>query len=512
MKALKILGIIAVAAGLIGLGVFYWDNLRGIGPVIKSPPQDITDASFNTTGLPLSLPPGFSISVFAKDLPGARVVAMSKDGMWVSQTSKGQISFLGVKDGKVIGQKAILENLRKPHGLAFDLLDPNILYVAEEHQINRFDLSRSASRRTTLPRPGEGLGERSKIADLPSGGGHFTRTIRFGPDGRLYISIGSSCNVCIEKDARRAAIYSMNKDGSDFKLYAKGLRNAVFFDWSYVDGRMWATEMGRDYLGDNLPPDEINIIQEGQNYGWPICYGKNVHDTNFDKNVYIQDPCNDKIGSYVDLQAHSAPLGLAFVPEEGWPEEYWYDLLVAYHGSWNRSEPTGYKVVRIKLDEHGNYEGTEDFITGWLMPEGALGRPVDILTQPGGLMYISDDKAGVIYKVTYRGKENEDLIHVNAPAANSVIKSPLLVRGKARGTWYFEASFPVRLLDGSGQQISLGVAAAQGEWMTEEFVPFEVKLGFEQPQTDTGVLVLEKDNPSGLPENAAELRIPVRFR
>jgi len=242
---------------------------------------------------------------------------------------------------------------------------------------------------------------------LPTqGGGHFTRTLKFGPDDRLYVSIGSSCNVCVEKDERRAAIYTLNRDGSDFKKFASGLRNTVFFDWSYVDGRMWGTDMGRDLLGDDIPPDEINILEEGKNYGWPNCFGKNIHDTNFDKNVYIQDPCLDKTPPVVEMQAHSAPLGLAFVPEEGWPEDFWYDLIVAFHGSWNRSVPTGYKLVRIKLDAQGNYEGTEDFVTGWLQGNSALGRPVDILIQSGGTMFVSDDKAGVIYKISYTGDSN----------------------------------------------------------------------------------------------------------
>jgi len=176
---------------------------------------------------------------------------------------------------------------------------------------------------------------------------------------------------------------------------------------SYVDGKIWATEMGRDGLGDNTPPDEINIIEKGKNYGWPICYGKNIHDTNFDKKTYIRNPCMVPLEtpSYVDLQAHSAPLGLDFVPEEGWPESYWYNMLVAYHGSWNRSIPTGYKIVRINMDSKGKYLGTEDFITGWLTADGKkLGRPVDIKVSPGGTAYISDDQAGVIYRL-YRTKE-----------------------------------------------------------------------------------------------------------
>ncbi len=479
--------------------------MRGVRPAITPPPQDITSPSFNTTGLPLSLPPGFSIEIFAKDLPGARVMLQVGREMYVSQTSEGKITLLTLKDGEVADGEVWLKNLNKPHGLAISGDD---LYYAEEDKITRVRLYTSQ--------------QPIKIADLPSGGGHFTRTIVFGSDERLYVSIGSSCNICIEKDARRAAIYSMNKDGSDFRSYATGLRNAVFFTWSYIDGRMWATEMGRDWLGDDLPPDEINVIEEGKDYGWPYCYTRNIADPTFAKSF---DDCSGKEGNIIDIPAHSAPLGLAFIPEEAphqsspgsdgagysWPDGYQHDLLVAFHGSWNRSEPTGYKVVRIKLDNEGNYQGTEDFITGWLTPEGALGRPVDLLIQPGGVMYISDDKAGVIYKVTYQGKESEDLVHVDVPVPNSIVQSPLVVRGEARGNWYFEASFPLKLSDANGNKIAEGFAQAQGEWMTEDFVPFEGKLEFAPPITDTGFLILEKDNPSGLPEHAAEIRVPVKF-
>lgn len=199
----------------------------------------------------------------------------------------------------------------------------------------------------------------------------------------------------------------MNPDGTDWREEAKGLRNSVFFTWSDVDGRMWATDMGRDGLGDDTPPDEINIITRESNYGWPICYGQNIHDTDFDKNTYIRNPCMSpfETPAHIDLPAHVAPLGLAFIPEEGWPEEYWYNLLVAEHGSWNKKEPVGYKIVRVILDAKGNYKGTEDFLSGFLTKDNkALGRPVDIITHPGGVMYISDDHAGVIYRVYYKGK------------------------------------------------------------------------------------------------------------
>ncbi len=378
--------------------LFYWQNLRGIGPVIKDAPEDIVDVidehndqpGENATQFPLKLPDNFKIEVYAKNLSGARMLAYGPNAdLWVSRSSAGIVTRLKVgSDGKVTSED-VFTKLRNPHGIAFDPQDNNHIFIAEESRIIKADLTTK---------------EIVKLADLPFGGGHSSRTIKYGPDGRLYVSIGSSCNVCREDDPRRAAIYTLNTDGSDFKSYAVGLRNTVFFTWSYVDGRMWGTDMGRDLLGDNLPPDEINILSEGKNYGWPNCYGKNVHDDNFDKNTYIRNPCMEpyEIASQVDLQAHSAPLGLDFVSEEGWPEDMWYDLIVAYHGSWNRSEPTGYKLVRIKLDDKGNYQGTEDFITGWLTKGGALGRPVDVLIQPGGTMFVTDDKAGVIYKIIYQ--------------------------------------------------------------------------------------------------------------
>ncbi len=216
------------------------------------------------------------------------------------------------------------------------------------------------------------------------------------------IAVGSDCDVCVEKDWRYAKILVAEPDGSSLKTFAAGLRNSVFLTSHPVTGHIWATEMGRDYLGDDLPPDEINLILEGQDYGWPYCYGKRVHDDKFDPEGEKRDFCKETVPSYIDIPAHSAPLGLAFFPEE-WPKEFRYHLLVALHGSWNRSTPTGYKVVRYKLDEAGNVLGEEDFITGWLTPHGALGRPVDILITDDGVIFISDDKAGVIYRVVYNG-------------------------------------------------------------------------------------------------------------
>ncbi len=402
-EAIMVIAAIALIGGFLVGRQYRLMYLAPFGP----PPADITEflpedsvpaGSLTETGMPLDLPPGFSISVFAKDLPGARVMRFDRSGnLWVSRTSEGAVTLLEIDGdtGAVRNQGDVFRGLQKPHGLAFDPEQGLRLYIAEEHRIRRFQ---------TYSEDATGV----HVLDLPQGEGHFTRTIDFGPDRKLYISVGSSCNVCQESDQRRAAILRYDPETKQSEIFARGLRNAVFFIWDSA-GRMWATEMGRDWLGDDLPPDEINIVEEGKHYGWPLCYGKNIQDTDFDPLreelllTPVKNPrCISRAPSFIDIPAHSAPLGLGFVPPNSrWPEDYWHDLLVAYHGSWNRSQPTGYKVVRHRFDTSGRYEGVQDFITGWLTPEGALGRPVDIILRDGSI-YLSDDKAGVIYKVEWR--------------------------------------------------------------------------------------------------------------
>lgn len=396
-QVLWFLFLIISAAALYFSADFYSKNLRGIWPSFTAPREDIADIIekklFNTTAFPLKLQEGFSVSIFAKGLTAPRVLAIAPGGVLITSIpSEGKIVALpdDNQDGAADKVVEIISGLNRPHGLAFQcpFLDVDgecEFYIAESHRVSLFSYDAEKMKAEF----------KKKVADLPDGGNHYTRTLMFNDDGRLLISVGSSCNVCNEKDGRRAKILALDLRTGETKEFAKGLRNSVFMATHPINGKIWATEMGRDLLGDDMPPDEINIIEEGKNYGWPNCYGKNIHDTDFDREKSLK-ACAEpfEVASHIDIPAHSAPLGLAF---------WGGDLLVAYHGSWNRSVPTGYKIVRYRFDEQGNYLGEEDFISGWLQQNSALGRPVDILIQPDGKIYISDDKAGVIYLVRYEG-------------------------------------------------------------------------------------------------------------
>jgi glucose/arabinose dehydrogenase len=383
-------------------------TLASCGQKQAAPPQSAPESpqtqaqaqaapAVNNTDLPLSLPDGFSISIYASNLGSPRAIAWDPNGvMLVSLTQAGKVVALpdGNGDGVADQQVTVAAGLNLPHGMAFRANGGSYqLYIAETDQVAVYDYDAGNLKATN----------KRKIIDLPGGGVHFTRTIMFRPppdDNQLLISVGSDANVAIESDWRRAAILVADADGSNFRPFAAGLRNSVFMAVNPSTGAVWATENGRDLLGDDIPPDEINIIEDGNNYGWPNFYGKNVHDTTFDKKTYSGDPAAGMTPSYIDIQAHSAPLGLSFFPLQGWPDAYAHDLLVCYHGSWNRTVPTGYKVVLFHLDENGNYLGNEDFISGWLRPDGnVVGRPVDVSIRDDGTMYITDDLAGLVYLV-----------------------------------------------------------------------------------------------------------------
>jgi len=347
----------------------------------------------------INLPEGFRIDVYADDLggsqvsypgpnPGPRMMMQRDDILFVTVTNQGRIVALPDRNRDKLADEVItfIDKLNNPHGI--DYYD-GWFYIAEENRVIRMKSNGSVADRKTLE---------TIIYNLPTGG-HFTRTIKIH-NNSLYLSIGSSCNVCIEEDERRSAITRCDLDGKNCRVYAKGLRNAVGILFHPVTGKLYATENGRDMLGDDLPPDEINIIEDGRNYGWPICYGKNIHDTDFDRNVYVRNPCMEPFENpgLVDLQAHSAPLGLAFYYGDSFPGEYYGNMFVAFHGSWNRKERTGYKIVSINMTDFS----VKDFATGWLQGSNVLGRPVDIIVADDGSLFVSDDNAGKIYRISYQ--------------------------------------------------------------------------------------------------------------
>ncbi len=374
--------VLAIVAGI--LTYFNaWSIMAQILPAIERAERVVVSEPSAFT-----VPEGFSLDIYSADVPGARVMLRGPGGaILVSQPSEGKVSAVS-HTGAVT---TVIEGLIGPHGLAFVGSD---LYIAEENAVKKYTYNPETQKAVVV----------ETVAVLPEGGGHSTRTLLPSPNQQsLYVSIGSSCNVCDEDDVRRATVMEIDLATKEATVFARGLRNTVFMAHELITGDLWGTEMGRDLLGDDTPPDEVNVLVKGGNYGWPTCYGNNIHDTQFDTKTYIRNPCTlpFETPAKIELQAHSAPLGIAFVPEEGWPEEYWYDALVAYHGSWNRSQPTGYKVVRVEVDTRGQPTGVvHDFMTGFIKDgEEVIGRPVGLLAEPGGVLYVSDDRAGAIYRV-----------------------------------------------------------------------------------------------------------------
>jgi len=341
----------------------------------------------------IGLPPGFGISVFAQGLSDPRMMALGPDGeLYVAERGAGRIIRLpdrdddGVADSAPSGVEVVADGLRAPSSIAFYV--DSSLYVGETTRILR------------LSDPdGDGVFQEQEVVidGLPSGG-HSTRTVLFSPDGQyLYVSIGSSCNVCVEDDERRATIMRYNPDGSGGEIYAQGLRNAVGITFRPGTSELWATNNGRDWLGDDQPPETIYRVNQGDDAGWPRCHAGRIVDPDLGE----PGDCEGIVKPMVEMQAHSAPLGLAFYTGEQFPAEYHGDLFAAFHGSWNRTVPTGYKVVRVPMT--GDEVGTaQDFAVGWLREDGSRwGRPVDVLTGPEGNLFVSDDEGGVIYRIFY---------------------------------------------------------------------------------------------------------------
>jgi glucose/arabinose dehydrogenase len=334
---------------------------------------------------------GFRLDLYAADVPLARWPLATPTGdLIVTRTRAGAVVLLERdRDGdrKSDATRVLLEGLERPHGL---VLHEGWLYIAENTGIGRVRFDEAT---------GTVQGSYARIVDDLSGDGfHQTKTIGLGPDGWLYLSQGSTCNVCIEEDERRATMMRMRLDGSQREIHSRGLRNSVGFDWAPWDGALYATENGRDLLGDDLPPDELNRIEGGAHYGWPFVHGAGVPDPEYGDRI----PSGIDPGTFVQpehgFRAHNAPLGIHFLRGESLPAGYERTALVALHGSWNRSVPDGYKVVALDFAADGSIR-ERDFLTGFLNEDGVLGRPAGVTQGPDGAIYVTDDYAGVVYRV-----------------------------------------------------------------------------------------------------------------
>lgn len=343
------------------------------------------------------LPEGFSLELIAEDVGYARFILVTQNNdLLVTLTDIGQIALLRDSngDGKMDNQQVLIDGLSDPQGMAFD---GNWLYFSERDKVSRVAFDQ---------RTGSLAGAVEIILnDLPYGHPHMShnaKALGISPDRMLHVNVGSPCNVCEPEDPAYSAMLRAEMDGSNLEIYATGLRNSVGFDWAPWSGDLYATVNARDMLGDDFPPDELNLIVEGGFYGWPYYNGDNVPDPDFgDKRP---DLASVAILPTYKFRAHNAPLGIHFIqPHANLPRSFNRTALVALHGSWNRSTLDGYKVISLHWDEEGNIE-SRDFISGFLAEDGIIGRPVDVTQDQQGRLYVTDDLGGRVYRIQYSEK------------------------------------------------------------------------------------------------------------
>ncbi len=337
----------------------------------------------------IRMPPGFKIDLYADNVPEARSMALSPSGtLFVGTRKSGRVYAVLDQNGDRRADRVvtIAEGLTMPNGVA---LWEGDLYVAEISRILRY------------PRIEESL-EKPPAAEVvfdryPKERSHGWKFIRFGPDGRLYVPVGAPCNICQPEDPIFATITRINRDGSQLEIVARGVRNTVGFDWHPATGMLWFTENGRDWMGDDQPPDELNYAPEpGMHFGFPLCHGVSTADPEFGS----PGDCDRYTSPAITLGPHVAALGMRFYTGRMFPIAYQDQIFIAEHGSWNRSSKTGYRVslIRLQGDRAVSYE---PFAQGWLLGDMAWGRPVDVEVMQDGSLLVSDDKVGAIYRIYY---------------------------------------------------------------------------------------------------------------
>ncbi|MBC7936501.1 MAG: sorbosone dehydrogenase family protein [Rhizobacter sp.] len=339
----------------------------------------------------IKLPPGFSISVYA-EVPDARSITLSPSGiLYVGNRSEDKVYAVADenKDGRADKVYTLAKGLNTPNGVAFK---NGNLYIATISQILK--LEGIESKLANPPAP-------VIVYDkFPKDTHHGWKFIAFGPDGKLYVPVGAPCNICEKHDPVYSSITRLNEDGTGFEIFAKGIRNSVGFAWHPATKNLWFTENGRDMMGDDIPGDELNTAATtGMHFGFPYCHQGNTLDPEFGKGK----KCEDYTAPIRVLDPHVAALGMRFYTGNIFPAEYKHQVFIAEHGSWNRSEPVGYKISLVKLDAAGKSSGRTDFATGWLQRDGkVLGRPVDVEVMPDGAVLVSDDYSGAVYRISYK--------------------------------------------------------------------------------------------------------------
>ncbi len=336
----------------------------------------------------IKLPPGFKINLLTNDVPSARELVFSPAGTLFVGSMKGTVyAILNAGDEHKPHKVVIIDKgLDKPVGVDFR---DGSLYVSAVNRILRYD--NIESRLDKPPKP-------VIVTDaFPMQSDHGWKFIRFGPDGLLYVPVGAPCNICKSGDERFASIMRMKPDGSTPEIFARGVRNTVGFDWHPATGQLWFTDNGRDLMGDNLPPDELNYAPvKGMNFGFPFCHGGDIPDPEFGK----EHSCSEFTPPAIKLGPHVAALGMRFYTGKMFPKEYQNQIFIAEHGSWNRSKKIGYRISLVRLD--GNKAVSyEEFASGWERNERTWGRPADVQVAPDGSLLVSDDYAGAIYRITY---------------------------------------------------------------------------------------------------------------
>ena len=338
----------------------------------------------------IQLPPGFTITVYADNVPNARGMTLGQNGtLFVGSKHIGNVYAVIDTDGDQRADQVftIARGLRMPVGVAYR---NGSLFVSALDRILRFD--KIEQRLRNPPTPVTIKDDFSKETE------HGWKFIAFGPDEKLYVPVGAPCNSCEPDPNRYALIARMTADGSEYEIVARGVRNSVGFDWDPVTHDLWFTDNGRDYLGDDQPPDELNHAPKaGLHFGYPYCHGGTIKDPEYGS----KHACSEFIAPAVTLGPHVAALGMRFYTGTMFPLKYQRQIFIAEHGSWNRSEKIGYRITLVSRDEEGRLQYSV-FAEGWLQGQKAWGRPADVLVMPDGALLVSDDSAGVIYRIAYK--------------------------------------------------------------------------------------------------------------